>query len=66
MLAGNAMWFKSADTGDRLYQVEAARLLGELNDKDISEIDLSQYKTILLWRNMIPQSTASRIIWWKS
>ena len=47
MLAGNAMWFKSADTGDRLYRVEAARLLGELNDKDISEIDLSQYKTIL-------------------
>ena len=35
MLAGNAMWFKSADTGDRLYRVEAARLLGELNDKDI-------------------------------
>ena len=59
------MWFKSADTGDRLYRVEAARLLGELNDKDISEI----YHNIRLsfcGGNMIPQSTASRIIWWKS
>ena len=47
---------QSGDTG-RMYRVEAARVVRELQEKALEAIDLSKYSTLLAVREFVPDET---------
>ena len=57
-MACNLLFLRSNtnDTG-RLYRVEAARAVRELQEKDVEAIDLSKYSTLLSITEFVPEET---------
>ncbi len=47
MLSGNMVYIHSDNSGDRMYRVEAGRIVSELEHKKLSDINIKKYKSIL-------------------
>lgn len=58
ILACNQLFLRNqASDSGRLYRVEAARVVRELQEKDVAAIDLSKYATIVAVGKFAPQET---------
>lgn len=47
ILSGNMVYIHSDNSGDRMYRVEAGRIVSELEHKKLSDINIKKYKSIL-------------------
>ncbi len=58
ILACNLLFLRNqASDAGRLYRVEAARVVRELQEKDVTAIDLSKYSTIVAIHEFVSQET---------